>query len=208
MITKKYLIGAGLGLLISLVCYLRPALSQSTTLVDIKQYAPNISLDIRYASTNNFMRTKLYNSPRCLLRPQVAQRLAQVEQDLNRIGVGLKLWDCYRPYSVQERMFRLVSNPSWVSDPSKGTVKHTRGAAVDLTIINLSTKREYPMPSGFDDFTEAAKRSYTRASQRQFNNSKTLEYYTARRGFLPYPGEWWHYDDPNWQSYKPLNAPL
>lgn len=194
-------------LTVSLVLSQTSYVKAQTQLVDIKQYSPQIALDIRYASTNNFIGRAMYSSARCLLRPQVAVALAQVERRLNSKGIGLKLWDCYRPLSVQREMYRVVNNPRYVGDPAKGP-KHTRGGAVDLTLINLSTGREYPMPSEYDDFSPKAARGYRGVSQTRQTNSKVLEHYMLEGGFVPYQGEWWHYDAPNWRSYRPLDISL
>lgn len=184
-----------------------PYTRAQTQLVNIKQYAPHIALDIRYATPNNFIGKAMYTNARCLLRQPVAEALARVERRLNAKGVGLKLWDCYRPLFVQRAMFQIVGNPRYVGDPAKGP-KHTRGGAIDLTMINLRTRQEYPMPTGFDDFSPKAARGYRGTSQVRQENSKVLEHYMVEGGFVPYQREWWHFDAPNWRSYKPLDTPL
>jgi D-alanyl-D-alanine dipeptidase len=175
-------------------------------LVDIRDVAPGIRLDIRYATENNFTRVKVYGEARCLLRPEAANRLAEVQRDLARSGLGLKVYDCYRPLSVQKKFWALVPDERYVADPAKGS-RHNRGMAVDLTLVDRQGK-ELPMPTGYDDFTPRAHRDSTDAPREALRNREVLERAMARRGFAPLPTEWWHFDAPGWERHPVLDIPL
>ncbi|MES9996812.1 M15 family metallopeptidase [Desulfovibrio aminophilus] len=173
----------------------------------------SLVLDMRYATTNNFSGQAVYPSARCFLRADVAKRLLAAQAELHRQGLGLKLFDCYRPFHVQERFWAIVPDERYVARPEKegGVIvqgsKHNRGAAVDVGLVDAKG-RELPMPSGFDDFTEKAHRDYQGASAEALKNRATLEQAMNAQGFEPLPSEWWHFDGPGWQGYEMLDLPL
>lgn len=177
-------------------------------LVDIRSVNANIRLDIRYATANNFVKKKLYPEARCALRASVAQKLSRVQDDLQKRGLGLKIFDCYRPLSVTKQMWAAVPDERYVANPAKGS-RHNRGAAVDLTLVNRNGS-ELEMPTGFDDFTERAGRNYQGAgvSARSRKNSQLLEEVMRKYGFLPISSEWWHFDSTDWQKFTILDVPL
>jgi beta-N-acetylhexosaminidase/D-alanyl-D-alanine dipeptidase len=170
-------------------------------------------LDMRYATANNFSGQAVYPSGRCFLRADIAKRLLAVQAELRKQGLGLKLYDCYRPFSVQERFWAIVPDERYVARPEKkdGVIvlgsKHNRGAAVDVGLVDARGE-ELPMPSGFDDFTEKAHRDYQGASAEAIRNRGVLEAAMAAQGFEPLPTEWWHFDGPGWQGYDMLDLPL
>jgi len=181
-------------------------LAAGADLVDIRDAAPRIRLDLRYATTNNFTHVKLYGEARCLLRADVARRLAAVQRDLERQGFGLKVFDCYRPLAVQKKLWALVPDERYVADPAKGS-RHNRGAAVDLTLVTAAGA-DVPMPTGFDDFTPRAHRDAADLPPAAIRNRATLEKAMVGQGFIPMPTEWWHFDAPDWASYPVLDIPL
>lgn len=174
---------------------------------------PTIRLDLRYATGVNFVHRKVYPSGRCFLREDVASRLLRVQERLRRIGLGLKLYDCYRPFSVQEEFWRLVPDERYVSKPERknGVIvqssRHNRGAAVDVTLVDAKG-RNMRMPTGFDNFTSAAHRGNAEPGSPAASNSDLLERAMTAEGFLPLSTEWWHFDDPDWEKYPPLDLPL
>lgn len=181
--------------------------------VDMAKEAPSIRLDLRYATTNNFTGQVVYPVNRCLLRRAVAERIVRVQADLQKRGLGLKIWDAYRPISVQKRFWSLVPDERYVLQPVfkdgrpiEGS-KHNRGAAVDVTLMNAAG-RELEMPTGFDDFSERAARAYRGSSLTARRHMKLLEKAMQKQGFLGYPTEWWHFDDPHWEQYELSNVPL
>ncbi|HEY8516220.1 MAG TPA: M15 family metallopeptidase [Candidatus Binatia bacterium] len=181
--------------------------------VDLATVEPSIQIDIRYATTNNFTGVAVYPVARCLLRPDVAERLARVHRELQTRGLGLKVWDCYRPISVQQRLWELVPDPRYVvkpvfrdGRPVEGS-KHNRGAAVDVTMVDANGV-EVPMPTDYDDFSERAHRTNMRGDPQAVRNMRILEVAMVREGFEPLPTEWWHFDAPNWEKYPLSDAPL
>ncbi len=175
------------------------------SLVELIAVAPTVRLDLRYATTDNFTRHAVYAHARCLVRPSVAARLARVQASLAKEGLGLKLFDCYRPLSVQRTLWRLVPDPRYVADPQHGS-RHNRGAAVDVTLVNAAGT-ELPMPTAFDDFTEKAHRNAP-APEPERRNREHLEQAMAAEGFIGLPTEWWHFDAPDWRTYPISDDPL
>jgi D-alanyl-D-alanine dipeptidase len=180
------------------------SLPYDARLIDIRTVNPKIALDIRYATTNNFLKRQLYPVARCVLRGAAARRLSQVQQELEKKGLGLKVYDCYRPLSVQKLMWQIKPDPNYVANPAKGS-RHNRGAAVDLTLVDRNGK-ELEMPTGFDDFTERAHRDYNGASTQAKKNRQLLEDVMSKYGFIPLETEWWHFDAPGWENYAILDV--
>jgi D-alanyl-D-alanine dipeptidase len=114
-------------------------------LVNIEAFISGIRLDIRYATANNFTKRPLYPVARCYLRKQVAERLTKVQQELQAQGLGLKVFDCYRPLSIQKQLWALLPDERYVIDPRKGS-RHNRGAAVDVTLVDAKGN-ELEMPT-------------------------------------------------------------
>ena len=175
-------------------------------LVDIRTVNRNIRLDIRYATANNFLKRKLYPISKCALRSSVAQKLSLVQTDLEKIGLGLKVYDCYRPFSVTEQMWEVLPNPNYVANPARGS-RHNRGAAVDLTLVDR-TGKELEMPTPFDDFTAKAHRDYAGGSAQSRKNRQLLEDAMKKQGFIGITTEWWHFDSEDWQKFAILDIPL
>ncbi|QIR36680.1 M15 family metallopeptidase [Tolypothrix sp. PCC 7910] len=175
-------------------------------LVDIQSINKNVLLDIRYATPNNFLKKKLYPEARCVLRYGAAKQLSLVQQDLAKNKLSLKVYDCYRPLSVQKEMWKILPDERYVGNPAKGS-RHNRGAAVDLTLID-SNGKELEMPSAFDAFTQASHRDYSGGSVQSRKNRQTLEDAMQKRGFTGLATEWWHFDAPDWDKYAVMDAPF
>jgi beta-N-acetylhexosaminidase/D-alanyl-D-alanine dipeptidase len=182
-------------------------------LVDITTVDPTILVDIRYATTRNFTGVALYPVGRCLLRRDIAERLQRVQKGLAPRDLGLKMWDCYRPISVQQKFWKLVPDSRYVMQPifrdgkPVDGSKHNRGAAVDVTLVD-KRGNDVPMPTDYDDFTERANRSMLHGDGQAMRNSRMLEVAMVREGFDPLPTEWWHFDGPGWEKYELSDAPL
>lgn len=170
-------------------------------LVDVARSVPGIALDIRYATTNNFMHRVLYPMARAFVRAPVARALGDVQRELAPLGLGLKVFDGYRPYRVTEEMWEAIRNPDFVADPAKGS-RHNRGAAVDLTLIDLATGAEVPMPTPYDDFTTRARQDFNDLPDRVLANRALLRDAMVRHGFLPLPSEWWHFDFHDYERFE------
>jgi len=180
-------------------------LDADNRLVDLASLG--IPLDIRYATANNFMKKPLYPVAKAYLRAPVARALAEVHRELATRGLGIKVYDAYRPYRVTEAMWEPIKNPDFVADPAKGS-RHNRGAAVDLTLIDLKTGAELPMPTGYDDFTERAAHAFTDLPAEPRANRAILRDIMVKHGFEPLPSEWWHYDFKGWERFELLDVGL
>ncbi len=175
-------------------------------LVDLALIDPTIAVELRYAGTDNFAGKAFYGMQRCYLRLSVAYRLALAQEELRSRGVGLKVWDAYRPLSVQKALWRAAPDREYVARPGF-RARHPRGAAVDVTLV-YPDGTAVEMPTDFDDFSPAASRTHRRHSLKTRQNLDILERAMRRAGFLPLGSEWWHYDDPDWAGYPPLDIAL
>ncbi len=177
-----------------------------TDLAELKTIIPDIELDIRYATTNNFVGQVLYPSARCFLVRDAAIALKDVQADLKTKGYKLKVFDGYRPLSVQWRMWAIMPNPSFVADPKTGS-RHNKGYAVDLTLISIDGD-SVEMPTPYDDFTEKASRSYQNLPESVLKNRHLLEDAMKAHGFTGMSSEWWHFDYQGYQDKPNLDIPI
>lgn len=163
-------------------------------MVELKTMVPGLVYDLRYASSNNFMRRRMY--PRgtniTFLRLPAAIALQKIQKELNQQGLRLKIFDAYRPYSVTVKFWELVKDERYVANPSKGS-GHNRGIAVDLTLINMLTGEELNMGTGFDNFTDTAHQTFTNLPEDILQNRSLLKSVMEKYGFKAYESEWWHY---------------
>ncbi|HEY9195805.1 MAG TPA: M15 family metallopeptidase [Mucilaginibacter sp.] len=176
-------------------------------LVEIVKYIPAVKLDIRYATANNFMHRAMYRQAKAYARLPAVKALQQVAADLRARGLGLKIFDAYRPYSVTVNFYETTPDTNFVANPRFGS-KHNRGCAVDLTLIDLKTGKELEMPTGFDSFSHKAAAEYPAATPVQTANRELLKAAMQAHGFTVLKTEWWHYDFDNWRDYPLLDVPF
>ena len=150
---------------------------------------------------------QLYPIAKVYLRAPAAKALADVQHDLAAEHLGLKVFDGYRPYSVTEKMWEPIRNPDFVADPAKGS-RHNRGAAVDLTLVDLAAGEELAMPTPYDDFTPRARADYAELPPNVIANRTKLRDAMVRHGFDPLPSEWWHFDFRGWERFDLMNVPV
>jgi D-alanyl-D-alanine dipeptidase len=169
--------------------------SADNELVNVKELIPDIALDLKYSTVTNFTAQKLYTTNECLLGRGLVNRLAVVQDSLRKRGLGLKIYDGYRPRAVQYLMFEIYPDPTFVADPATGS-KHNRGAAVDLTLIDLSTGSELAMPTTFDYFGDAAGHGWTLglSAEQVANRGLLLAMMENVGGLTRLTSEWWHYE--------------
>ena len=183
-------------------CGNRAAVAQraEAALVDVRSVDPTIAVELRYAGTRNIARRALYpeNLP-ALVRPSVARKLAIAQGLLRERGYGLKIWDAYRPKAVHEQLWQLSPNHKYVADPRTGGSLHTRGVAVDATLVD-DEGRDLVMPTDFDDFTPAATLYYRGSDPMIRRRLLTLQAAMARAGFYGLRTEWWHFVVKDWQK--------
>jgi D-alanyl-D-alanine dipeptidase len=167
-------------------------LERNDPLVNIRDVNPDIVVDMRYATADNFLHRVLYKSPECYLRRSVAEKLSKAHESLKAKGYGIKCWDCYRPHSVQVEMWKILPDARYVANPKKGS-NHNRGIAVDVTLVDLEGQ-EMDMPTGFDDFRKVAWRDYQDLPENKKQNRAILRNAMEQAGFKSIRTEWWHYD--------------
>lgn len=173
-------------------------------LIEVKKIIPTIEIDLKYATDNNFVNQKVYDFNKCYLLEEVITKLKLVQDNLSTLGLGLKIWDGYRPMYAQEKFWDIMPDENYVAHPKTGS-RHTRGTAVDVTLIDLKSKQELEMPSGYDDFSEKAHTNYTDATKSTIKNRDLLIKTMEKYGFIVWKNEWWHFDIIGWQSYPVIN---
>lgn len=181
----------------------------ASPLVDVRSKHSRIQVALSYATASNAFRKRLYLGDVALMREPVARRLAKVQNRLEKQGLGLKVWDAYRPRSVHSVMWRLRpdARSKYLANPRKIS-KHSRGAAVDVTLVDRSG-RELPMPTPHDEFSPRAHRGATRGvSAAPRKNARILDAAMRAGGFRSNPYEWWHFTAPEWRSYPSADIPI
>ena len=173
---------------------------------NLQQLIPAIVLDLRYASANNFVNQAVYPEGTTItfLRAPAANALLHVQEELQTKGLGLKIFDAYRPYLVTVKFWELIKDERYVANPTKGS-GHNRGLAVDVTIIDLNRGVELDMGTGFDNFTDSAHHSFTQLPTTVLQNRKLLKDVMLKHGFNSLETEWWHYYWPNDRNFEVLD---
>lgn len=181
----------------------------SQKMVELKTLMPAIVYDLRYAGENNFMHRRMYEkgTKSTFLRLPVARALQEVERELATKGMGIKIFDAYRPYSVTVKFWELVKDERYVANPAKGS-GHNRGISVDLTLINKATGKELDMGTGFDNFTDTAHHTFTNLSAEVVQNRQLLKTVMEKYGFKSLESEWWHYFLPESARFALLDIPF
>ena len=175
-------------------------------LIELKTAVPHIRYDLKYATTDNFTSVRLYPSKThyTFLRREPAQALAQIAKVLEAKGLGILVWDAYRPFHVTVKFWELIKDERYVANPSKGS-GHNRGIAIDMTFYDLKTGALLDMPTAFDDFSEKAHHGAENVSSRQKENREMMRNLMEQHGFIKFQTEWWHYYWPNGEQYDVLD---
>lgn len=168
------------------------------SLINLQELIPTILVELKYATKENFTGHILYDFQEAYLVLEAASKLKEVQEALAPMGLGLKVWDAYRPLAVQWKFWNLLPDKRFVSDPREGG-RHSRGTAVDLTLVKEGT--ELAMPSRFDEFSLRASRDYKGASEEQIKHRHLLQSVMENHGFEGLRTEWWHFDLIGWQQY-------
>ncbi len=178
-------------------------------LVEVVRLEPTLRLDVRYATSNNFVGRPVYKEARAFLQRPAAEALARAHRALKRQGYGLTVFDGYRPWHVTKLFWDLTpeDKKEFVADPSRGS-RHNRGCAVDLTLYDLRTGRQVSMPSEFDEMTERSHINYGGGTPEQRRLRDLLRAAMEAEGFAVYEPEWWHYDYKDWREYPILDVPF
>ena len=178
-------------------------------MIELGKRIPKLVYELRYSTANNFMKREMYTPPTkvSFLRAPVAEALAKVQKELAASGLGIKIFDAYRPYSVTVKFWELVKDERYVANPARGS-GHNRGIAVDLTLIKLSGKSEIPMGTGFDNFSDTAHHSFKALPEDILKNRKLLRTTMEKYGFKALETEWWHYFLPEGNRFEVLDIPF
>lgn len=161
----------------------------------VKKYIPDIYVELRYATENNFTWVKIYDFTEAYLRYGTVKKLAQVQKELKQQGYSLKIWDAYRPFEAQQKLWEVYPDPNYVANPANGMRRHNLGGTVDITMV-AADGSIIPMPSEFDDFSLKADRNYSDIDNEEaVNNVMILQTAMENNGFTGYQGEWWDYSD-------------
>jgi D-alanyl-D-alanine dipeptidase len=178
-------------------------------LTDVSTLDPGILLDIRYATTNNFMDAPMYSSARAFLQRPVAQAVAEAHRALTVYGFGLLIHDAYRPWYVTKMFWDATSGADrkFVANPATGS-RHNRGTAVNLTLYDRATGAAVRMTGGYDEFSDRSYANYPGGTALQRWSRDLLRRVMERQGFSVNPSEWWHFDYTGWREYPLLNIPF
>ncbi len=176
------------------------------SLVELVTLDPMLKLDIRYATSNNFVRQPLYVDARAFLQRPAAEALVRAHRKANAQGYGFIVYDAYRPWYVTKLFWdRFPDVRAYLADPAKGS-RHNRGCAVDVSLYDLQTGTPVDMPSDFDDFSVKAHPNYAGGTARQRQARDQLLKLMESEGFTVYENEWWHFDHQDWREYPILNV--
>lgn len=161
----------------------------------VKKYIPDIYVELRYATENNFTGVKIYDFTEAYLRYGTVKKLAQVQKELKLQGYSLKIWDAYRPFEAQQKLWEVYPDPNYVANPANGMKKHNLGGTVDITMV-AADGSVISMPTEFDDFSLKADRDYSDIEYEEaVKNVMILQNVMENNGFTGYQGEWWDYSD-------------
>jgi len=176
-------------------------------LVELVTLDPTIKLDVRYATTNDFLGTPVYTQARAFLQRPAAEALVRANHELKALGFGLIIHDGYRPWYVTKIFWDATPDDKkiFVADPQAGS-KHNRGCAVDLSLYDLKTGLEVAMPSGYDEMSERAYADYPGGTDEERARRALLKQAMEKQGFAVIPKEWWHFDYKDWKQYPILNV--
>jgi zinc D-Ala-D-Ala dipeptidase len=180
---------------------------RKSDLVELVKLDPTIKLDVRYATTNNFLGTPLYTEARAFLQRPAAESVARANQELKAQGYGLIIHDGYRPWYVTEIFWKATPDDKkiFVANPAQGS-RHNRGCAVDLSLYDLRTGKEVQMPSGYDEMTNRAFADYPGGTEEERSRRGLLRQAMEKQGFFVNPKEWWHFDYKDWKQYPIENV--
>lgn len=161
----------------------------------VNKYIPDIYVELMYATDNNFTGVRIYGFTDAYLRYGTVKKLANVQKELREQGYSLKIWDAYRPFEAQQKLWEVYPDPNYVANPADGMKKHNLGGTVDITMV-AADGSIIPMPTEFDDFSLKADRNYSDIDNEEaVNNVMILQNAMENNGFTGYQGEWWDYSD-------------
>lgn len=162
--------------------------------VKVKDYIPDIAVELKYATSQNFTNHVVYDFTEAYLRYSTVLKLMDVQAELREQGLRLKIWDAFRPLEAQEKLWAAKPDPNYVSNPWTGTNSHSRGHTLDITLVDAEGK-DLEMPTGFDDFSTYADRDYSDCTDTAAKNAMLLQETMEKNGFTGLQSEWWHFTE-------------
>ncbi|MBP6557345.1 MAG: M15 family metallopeptidase [Flavobacterium sp.] len=177
--------------------------TDNNAFVNLKNYSIDFVFDMKYATSDNFLKEKVYPCDECFLRVKTVKSLLEANKAFLDKGYKIKLYDCYRPIAIQKQMWKIVPNPTYVANPKKGSI-HNKGGAVDITLVD-SLGIELNMGTKFDFFGEEASHNYLKLSEEILANRRFLKEIMLQNNFKSFDSEWWHYNLNNSSSDKVSN---
>jgi D-alanyl-D-alanine dipeptidase len=172
--------------------------------VDLETFIPGILLDIRYATTNNFTGEQIYNQPKAFARKPVAAALKNAQEEFNKQGIGIKVFDAYRPYAATVKFYEVYHDTTYVASPYRGS-RHNRGCAIDMTIVDLKTGKELEMSTEYDSFRKEAWPTTPVKDPVIKKNRDLIIRVMEKHGFKVNASEWWHFDFVGWQKFEVMD---
>jgi D-alanyl-D-alanine dipeptidase len=173
-------------------------------LVNLETFIPGIVLDIRYATDNNFMKEKVYTLAKAYARKPVAEALKKAQADFKKLGYSIKVFDGYRPYAATVKFYESYRDTTYVASPYRGS-RHNRGCAIDMTIVDLKTGEDVPMPTEYDSFKKEAWPSTPVKDPIIKKNRDLIISVMQKHGFKVNSSEWWHFDFIGWQKFEVMD---
>lgn len=168
--------------------------ASDSAFVKMSDYIPDLTVELKYATTDNFTDTVIYDFTDAYLRYGTVKKLIEVQAALAEYDLYLKVWDAYRPVSAQYTLWEVYPDSTYVANPNTGVSSHSRGSAVDVTLVD-ARGIEVEMPTGFDDFSTLADRDYSDCTDDAAANAQLLQDVMEDAGMTGYWGEWWHFSD-------------
>ncbi|MDO9404369.1 MAG: D-alanyl-D-alanine dipeptidase [Polaromonas sp.] len=176
----------------------------SPALIQITEQTHDVTIDMMYARQDNFTGQVIYRHALCFLHPQAEACLRQAAAGARRLGFQLKVFDAFRPHEAQEALWAVLPMSGYVADPAKGS-NHTRGVAVDLTLLDADGI-ELDMGTPVDTMTEASHHFHLDLPPHALVNRQYLLAVMLEAGFVHHPFEWWHYQLPGADSFSLIST--
>lgn len=173
-------------------------------LINLEEFIPEIVLDIRYATENNFTKEKIYNLAKAYARKPLAEGLRKAQVEFKKHGLGIKVFDAYRPYGATVKFYEVYHDTTYVASPYRGS-RHNRGCAIDMTLIDLKTGKELPMPTEYDSFRKEAWPTTPVKDPVIKKNRDLIISVMQKHGFKVNSSEWWHFDFIGWRKFDVMD---
>ncbi|WP_156827660.1 M15 family metallopeptidase [Leptospira wolbachii] len=196
-----------------LIVFDRPAYEESLKkmpskeLINLGKKIPDISLDIKYATPNNFTKQVIYKEAKAFARKPVAEALGEAQKEFLKLGYSIKIFDAYRPYRATIKFFEIIGDTRYVASPKTGS-RHNKGCAIDLTLVDLNTNKELTMPTEYDSFRKEAWAEAPVSDSEILKNRTILIQVLTNHGFRVNKTEWWHFDFVGCAGFEVLDIPF